>query len=159
MSAPTPSRPAPLYLEDLAVGQRFTSRAFPLDAEQIKNFARDFDPQNFHLDEEAAKDTFFGGLAASGWHTAAITMRLVVESMPLAGGVIGAGGELVWPAPTRASDVLTVEIEVLEITESRSRPDRGSALMRITTRNQQGEIVQRFTPKVILARRGDDPSS
>ena len=153
MSKPAVSHPAPLYLEDLAVGQRFTSRAFPLDAEQIKNFARDFDPQTFHLDPEAAKDTFFAGLAASGWHTAAVTMRLVVECMPLAGGVIGAGGELSWPSPTRASDVLTVEIEVLEITPSRSRPDRGSALMRITTRNQQGEIVQRFTPKVILARR------
>ena len=153
MSAPMPSHPAPLYLEDLAIGQRFTSRAFPLDAEQIKSFARDFDPQTFHLDAEAAKDTFFAGLAASGWHTAAITMRLVVESMPLAGGVIGAGGELVWPRAARASDVLTVEIEVLEITRSRSRPDRGSAMMRMTTRNQQGEIVQRFTPKVILARR------
>ncbi len=153
MPKPDVPQPAPLYLEDLSIGQRFASRAFALDAEQIKSFARDFDPQGFHLDEDAAKDTFFGGLAASGWHTAAITMRLVVESMPLAGGVIGAGGELSWPAPTRPGDVLTVDIEVLEITPSRSRPDRGSAIMRITTHNQRGDIVQRFTPKVLLARR------
>lgn len=97
--------------------------------------------------------TFFAGLAASGWHTAALTMRLVVETLPLAGGVIGAGGELQWPKPTRPGDVLQVEIELLEITPSRSRPDRGSAMMRILTRNQAAEAVQTFTVKVLLQRR------
>lgn len=142
-----------LYLEDLAVGQRFTSSTHTIDAGQIKAFAQDFDPQPFHLDEDAAQATFFVGLAASGWHTAAVTMRLVVETLPLAGGVIGAGGDLQWPKPTRPGDILKVEIEVLEITPSRSRPDRGSAIMRIITRNQFGDAVQTFTVKTLLARR------
>src|SRR6516164_2008095 len=90
-----------VYLEDLTVGAVFTSSEYPLDVEQIREFAQRFDPQPFHLNEETAKDTFFGGLAASGWHTAAITMRLLVESLPFASGVIGAGGEITWPRPTR----------------------------------------------------------
>jgi acyl dehydratase len=142
-----------LFLDDLAVGQRFLSRTHMLTVDEIKTFATAYDPQPFHLDEAAAKDTFFAGLAASGWHTAALTMRLVVESVPLAGGVIGAGGELRWPNPTRPGDILQVESEVLELTPSRSRPDRGSAMMRIMTRNQSGQEVQTFTVKVILARR------
>ena len=93
-----------LYLEDLAVGQRFESRRELVDPEAIKAFAREFDPQPFHLDEEGAKLSLFGGLSASGWHTAALTMRLIVESVPLQGGVIGLGGELSWPRPTRAGD-------------------------------------------------------
>ena len=92
----------------LAVGSVYTSSQHPLDAEQIREFARCFDPQPFHLDEDAARDTFFAGLAASGWHTAAITMKLLVESLPLAGGVVGAGREITWPRPTRAEDVLQV---------------------------------------------------
>ena len=116
----------PLYLDDLQVGQRFTSKTHVVDAAQIKAFARQFDPQPFHLDDDAAKDSLFSGLVASGWHTAAITMRLLVErGLPLAGGVVGAGGELSWPRPTRPGDVLQVESEVLEIIPSRSRPDRG----------------------------------
>jgi len=88
------------YLDDLAVGRRFTSATRVIDAEQIKAFAGQFDPQPFHLDEEKAADTLFGGLAASGWHTAAITMRLLVESgLPLVGGIVGAGGEISWPSP------------------------------------------------------------
>ena len=142
-----------LYLEDLAVGQTFTTRTHQLDPGAIKDFAAEFDPQWFHLDEDAAKESFFGGLAASGWHTAAITMRLVVEAMPLAGGVIGAGGELQWPAPTRASDILQATIEVLELTPSRSRPERGMGVVRITTRNQRDEVVQTFRVKVLLWRR------
>ena len=92
----------PLYLDDLQVGQRFTSKTHVVDAAPIKAFARQFDPQPFHLDDDAAKDSLFSGLVASGWHTAAITMRLLVErGLPLAGGVVGAGGELSWPRPTR----------------------------------------------------------
>lgn len=142
-----------LYLEDLSAGQRFVSRSAEITAADIQAFARHFDPQPFHTDPVAAEATFFGGLAASGWHTAALTMRLVVETLPLAGGVIGAGGELTWPQPTRPGDVLTVEIEVLEVTPSKSRPDRGSAVMRNITRNQQGETLQTFTVKVVMERR------
>lgn len=148
-TAPQGGRPK-LYLEDLTTGQKFISRTHTLDAAQIKSFAADFDPQPFHLDEDAAADSFFGGLAASGWHTAAITMRLVVETLPLAGGVIGAGGELVWSKPTRPSDILQVEIEILSINPSRSRPGRGSAMIGITTRNQNGDVVQTFNVKTLL---------
>jgi acyl dehydratase len=142
-----------LFFEDLSVGQRFESRAQPVEPEAIKAFAREFDPQPFHLDGEAAKATLFGGLAASGWHTAALTMRLIVESVPLEGGVIGSGGELSWPRPTRAGDVLHVVTEVLAVTPSRSRPDRGMITMRSTTYNQNSDAVQIFTPKVVVRRR------
>jgi acyl dehydratase len=142
-----------LYLEDLSVGQRFTTGSHALDEAQVLAFAAQYDPQPFHMDPEAAKGSLFGGLAASGWHTAAITMRLVVDGVKLAGGVIGGSGELAWPRPTRPGDVLTVEVEVLEVTPSRSRPDRGMALMRNTTRNQAGETVQVFTVKVVVGRR------
>lgn len=152
---PVPQTPGhPLYLDDLSVGQKFFSRTHTLDASQIKAFAADYDPQPFHLDEAAAEFTFFAGLAASGWHTASISMRLLVECLPLAGGVIGAGGEIAWPRPARAGDILQVECEVLELIPSRSRPDRGSAMMRMTTRNQQADVLQTFAVKVILLRRG-----
>src|SRR5216683_8414088 len=132
-----------LYLEDLAVGRRFTSATHVIDAAQIKAFAGQFDPQPFHLDDETAKSTLFAGLAASGWHTAAITMRLLVETgLPLAGGIIGAGGEVSWPKPTRPGDTLAVTSEIEEITPSRSRPDRGTLKGRSETRNQRDEIVQ-----------------
>ena len=91
-----------LYLDDLQVGQRFTSKTHRVDEAQIKAFASQFDPQPFHLDENAAKDSLFSGLVASGWHTAAMTMRLLVEGLPLAGGLIGAGGELSWPQADQA---------------------------------------------------------
>ena len=142
-----------LYLDDLHVGQRFTSASHALDEAQILAYAAQFDPQPFHLDHEAALDTLFGGLAASGWHTASITMKLLVASVPIAGGVIGGSGELSWPRPTRPGDVLTVDSEVLEITPSRSRPDRGMATMRSTTRNQTGEAVQVLTAKLVVQRR------
>ena len=143
-----------LYLEDLTVGDRFQSEGHEIDAEQIKAFAVLFDPQPFHTDEEAAKTTFFGGLAASGWHTAAITMRLLVQSgIPLANGIIGSGGTLTWPQPTRPGDVLRVESEVMEITPSRSKPDRGMVQMRCETRNQRGEVLQHFLPKLVVMRR------
>jgi len=140
-----------LYLEDLSVGDRFQSGEHALDAAQIKAFASQFDPQPFHTDEEAAKSTFFGGLAASGWHTAALTMKLLVESgIPLAEGIIGSGGELQWPKPTRPGDVLHVEGEVLDITPSRSRPGRAMVTMRCRTLNQDGDVVQNFTPKLVV---------
>lgn len=142
-----------LYLEDLRVGQTFVSGSLTVDEAEIKAFAARFDPQPFHLDEAAAKDSLFGGLAASGWHTAALTMRLIVGSVPLAGGIVGAGGEIAWPRPTRPGDVLTVHSEVLEVTPSRSRPDRGLATIRSETRNQAGEPVQVSTTKVVVWRR------
>lgn len=143
-----------LYLDDLQVGQTFTSGSLAVDEAAIKAFAGQFDPQPFHLDEEAAKTTFFGGLAASGWHTAALTMRLLVDGgAPIAGGIIGGGGEIAWPRPTRPGDVLTVVSEVLEVTPSRSKPDRGMVTMRNETRNQRGEPVQIFTVKLVVPRR------
>ena len=144
----------PLYFDDIHVGDRFTSSEHALDDAQIKAFAAQFDPQPFHLDEEAAKDTIFGGLAASGWHTAAITMKLMVTSgLRIAGGRVGAGGELQWPRPTRAGDVLHVEIEILEMRPSSSRPDRGMATVRSETKNQRGDVVQVLTSKVVVPRR------
>jgi acyl dehydratase len=144
---------ATLYLEDLRVGQRFVSGTHRIDEEQIGAFAEQFDPQPFHLDAEAAKATFFRGLVASGWHTAAITMRLLVEGgLPIAGGLIGAGGEITWPNPTRPGDVLQVESEVLELRPSRSRPDRGIATIRSETRNQRGGTVQVFVAKLVVPR-------
>jgi acyl dehydratase len=142
-----------LYLDDLQVGQRFISKTHLVDEAQIKAFASQFDPQPFHLDENAARDSLFSGLVASGWHTAAMTMRLLVEGLPLAGGLIGAGGELSWPQPTRPGDILCVESEVQEIIPSRSRPDRGVVLTRVVTRNQRDEVVQILVAKLIVPRR------
>jgi acyl dehydratase len=144
---------SPLYLDDLTVGQRFTSRTETIDAEGIVRFAREFDPQVFHLDAEAAKHTFFKGLVASGWHTASVSMRLFVESTPIAGGLIGAGGEVSWPRPTYPGDTLHIESEVTEIQPSRSRPDRGIVTMRTVTKNQDGEIVQVLQAKIVVPRR------
>lgn len=142
------------YLDDFQVGQRFVTGSHVLDAAQIKAFATQFDPQPFHLDEEAAKNSLFGGLAASGWHTMGITMKLLVESgARIAGGIIGAGGEVSWPRPTRPDDVLTVESHVVEVTPSKSRPDRGMVLLRNETKNQKGETVQVMTAKLVVPRR------
>lgn len=130
------------------------SQSHTVDAGQIVKFAREFDPQPFHLDEAAAKRTMFGGLVASGWHTAALTMRLLIEGgVPIAGGVVGAGGEIKWPKPTRPGDTLRVYSEIVEITPSRSRPDRGIVTIRNETRNQEGDVVQLFMAKLIVPRR------
>jgi acyl dehydratase len=145
---------AALYLEDFSVGQRFTSATHRIDADQIKAFASRFDPQPFHTDEVAAQAGFFGGLAASGWHTAAITMSLLVKSgMPIAGGLIGAGAEIAWPRPVRPGDVLQVESEVLAVTPSRSRPERGMISVKSETRNQNGEVVQLLTSRMLVWRK------
>lgn len=142
------------YLDDLHVGQRFKSATHVLDAAQIKTFAAEFDPQPFHMDEKAGENSLFQGLAASGWHTAAITMRLNVDGgLPIAGGIIGGGGELTWPAPTRAGDILHVENEVLEITPSRSRPDRGRVTVLVRTSNQRGEVVQTLKANLVVPRK------
>src|SRR3989454_4218838 len=153
MDAHNKSALTEFFLEDLSVGQRFCSGSHTIDQAQIKEFAAQFDPQPFHLDGEAAKATLFGGLAASGWHTAAITMKLLVESgLPLAGGIIGSGGEISWPRPTRPGDTLTVFSEVEDATPSRSRPDRGMIRVRNETRNQRGEIVQILIAKLVVPR-------
>jgi acyl dehydratase len=148
----------PLYLEDVQVGQRFLSGTALVEEAEIKAFAERFDPQPFHLDDAAAQETLFAGLAASGWHTAAITMRLHVESgPPFAWGILGAGGEIAWPRPTRPGDVLQVESEVVEVTPSRSRPDRGMVTIRSETRNQRGEVVQTLLAKLVVPRRPVSP--
>ena len=147
-------KPQPLYLEDLHVGQRFTSGTYRVDEDRIKAFAAEFDPQPFHLDAAAAQASIFGGLAASGWHTAAITMRLMVGGgVPFAAGIIGVGGEIAWPRPTRAGDVLRVESEIVEIIPSRSKPNQALVKVRSTTLNQDGEAVQVFTGKVLAFQR------
>jgi len=143
-----------LYLEDLKVGQRFITGRCVISSDAIKDFARQFDPQPFHLSEEGAKDTLFGGLAASGWHTASLTMRLQVQTGPrLAGGVIGASSEISWPKPTRPGDELHVESEILAIRPSQSRPGRGILTIRSDTLNQRGEVVQTMTVNLIAQRR------
>jgi len=144
-----------LYLEDLSVGLRFVGTAtFTVTEEAIKAFAAEYDPQPFHLDDTAARQTLFGGLAASGWHTAALTMKLLVGSGPTLGwGIFGGGGEIAWPRPTRAGDVLHIECAVVEVTPSKSKPDRGMALMRTETRNQDGELAQVTTMKLVVPRR------
>ena len=143
-----------LYFDDLHVGQRFVSAAYQLNAAQIKAFAEQFDPQPFHLDDEAARHTLFQGLAASGWHTAAISMRLMVNGgVPIAGGLVGAGAEISWPKPTRPGAVLHVESEIVELKPSRSRPDRGIVKVRSETRDQLGEIAQVLVATLIVPRR------
>jgi len=124
-----------------------------LDAEQIKRFAAEFDPQPFHLDDEAAAASLFDGLAASGWHTAALTMRMLVESVPLADGLVGAELQLAWPKPTRPGMTLQVFGEVVEIKPSRSRPDMAIVTMRNETRDQDGDVLQLFTVKMPVFKR------
>jgi acyl dehydratase len=145
----TDLQPTRLWLDDLTLGQEFISGEYPLDAEQIIGFAKEFDPQPFHLDPDAAKQTFFGGLAASGWHTMAITMKLLVQSMPLAQGIIGAGGEISWPQPTRPGDVLRVKSRIAKITPSRSRPDRATVLVHCVTMNQDDEHLQELRARLV----------
>lgn len=143
------------YLEDLAAGQKYGSGRLKVEVERVKSFAAEFDPQPFHLDEAAARDTLFRGLAASGWHTAALTMRLLVEGeLRPAGGIIGAGfDELRWPRPVRPGDELRVESEVLEVRPSKSRPEQGLVKLRTTTYNQDGEAVQISVGNLVVQRR------
>jgi acyl dehydratase len=149
------------YLEDFAVGQVFSSGRLRVDKEQIFAFARQFDPQPYHLDEEAARKSVFRGLAASGWHTAALTMRLLVEGeFRPAGGILGVGfDELSWPRPVRPGDELHAKSEVLDVQPSKSRPDRGLIRVRTTTFNQDNETVQIVTGNLLVPRRPTDTQS
>jgi acyl dehydratase len=143
-----------LYLEDLRVGQRFASSVYQLSEQQIKAFAAEFDPQPFHLDNAAAQNSIFRGLAASGWHTAGITMRLLVTGkMRFAAGTIGLGVEIEWPLPVRPGDRLHVESEITEIAPSRTKADRGVVTVRSVTFNQDGAEVQRLISKLLVFRR------
>jgi len=140
-----------IFLEDLVVGQTFSSGRLQIDTESIKHFAAEFDPQPFHLDEQAARQTIFRGLAASGWHTAALTMRLLVASFKPAGGLIGASlDELSWPRPVRPGDELRIEIEILEIRPSKSRPEQGIVKIRVTTLNQVDKAVQIYIANIVV---------
>jgi acyl dehydratase len=148
----------PLHLDDLRLGQRFTSGSITVDEAAIKAFAAQYDPQPFHLDRDAAAGSVFKELVASGWHTAALTMRLLVDGgAPIAGGIIGAAVEIAWPRPVRPGDTLQVESEVVAITPSRSRPDRGTVSLRSETRNQNGETVQVLTSRLLVSRRRAGP--
>jgi acyl dehydratase len=143
------------YFEDYAVGQKYGSaRRRRVETAEIKNFAAEYDPQPFHLDEIAARDSTVGSLAASGWHTAAMTMSLIVgsEFRPV-GGILGFGGELQWLKPVRPGDELHVESEIIELRESRSRPDQGLVKVRVTTLNQHNEAVRTFTPTLLVKKR------
>jgi acyl dehydratase len=142
------------YLDDLYVGQRFTSDTYRMEEADILRFAAEFDPQPFHLDLAAAQSSVFKGLAASGWHTAAVAMRLLVTGgLPLAGGIIGLGGEIAWPKPTRPGDLVHMESEIAEITPSRSNPDRAIVKVRSTMFNQNHEAVYLLTAKLLVSRR------
>jgi acyl dehydratase len=143
-----------LYLDDLHVGQRFASGTYLMEAARIKEFAAEFDPQPFHLDETAAEASVFKGLAASGWHTAAVAMRLLVTGgLPFANGIVGLGGDIAWPRPTRPGDMLSVESEIVEITPSRSKPHQGIVTVRSTMFNQGREAVYVLTAKLLVPRR------
>lgn len=143
-----------LYLEEFFVGQKFSTGEYEMTEQSIKAFALEFDPQSFHLEEAAGQASVFRGLAASGWHTAAVTMRLLVTSgLPFASGLIGLGGEIAWPRPTRPGDILHVESEVVEIRPSRTKPMQGIVVVRSITKNQHGEELQNFTAKILSFRR------
>lgn len=143
------------YLEDFAVGQVFKTGQLRVDKEQIFAFARQFDPQPFHIDEEAARHSPFQGLAASGWHTAALTMRLLVDGeLNPAGGILGVGfDELSWPRAVRPGDELHAKSEIVEVRPSKSRPDRGMIRVRTTTLNQNDETVMIFTGNLLVPKR------
>lgn len=145
------------YFEDLHVGQRFESSSYTVTAAEIREFAFRFDPQPFHTDEDAARHSFFRGLAASGWHTASITMRLLVDGgLPFASGLIGAGAEITWPNATRPGDTLTVYSEIAELRASTSRPDRGWVTVLSETRTNSATVVQTVRPKMLVFRRNHE---
>lgn len=138
-----------LYLEDLNVGDTFSSDTYQVSAEEINTFAEQYDPQVFHLDEQKAKETFFKSLSASGWHTSAITMRLVVDSVPFAHGIIGAGVEVNWPKAVRAGDILKVKATIKEIIHSKSKPNQAVVVVEQHTTNQDDDVVQHTIAKLM----------
>jgi acyl dehydratase len=138
----------------MSVGMKFSSGTYLMEEAEIKEFAAKYDPQPMHLEEAAAQASVFKGLAASGWHTAAVAMRLLITGgLPFAAGAVGLGGEIEWPRPTRPGDVLHVESEIVEIIPSRSKPNQGIVRVRNTTLNQNGEPVQIFTAKILAFKR------
>lgn len=142
------------YFDDLTVGLCLITGSYEMTEEKIIAFAQEYDPQPFHTDPVAAEKSLFGGLVASGWHTAAISMRLLVsEGHIFAGGVIGKGGSVKWVQPVRPGDVLRVECEVVALTASEKNPQRGTASVWIRTRNQRGEVVQEAAAQLLVARR------
>src|SRR6267143_548336 len=142
------------YFDDLTQGDRFKSATYEVTEEQIVSFAREFDPQPFHLDPAVAGQTMFKSLIASGWHTAAITMRLFVQTLNFAEGAIGLGvDELCWPNAVRAGDVLQVETEIVDLRLSRSKPSQGVIRLRNVTSNQRSEVVQTMTASALVLRR------
>src|SRR3954465_11389194 len=145
---------SPLYLEDFAPGQIYTAGPIPVSADAIKAYARRFDPQPFHTDEALARSKFFHGLAAGGWRTASLTMSLVVQALPIAGGVIGGGvDELRWPTPLRPGDELRLEGEIVEVRPSRTKPGQGLVRVRTTTLNREGQAVQTMIANLVVPRR------
>ena len=144
------------YFDDLSSGERLQSGQYIVTEEEIINFAREFDPQPFHLDKAVARQTMFEGLIASGWHTAAITMRLFVQTLNFAEGAIGLGvDELRWPIAVRPGDVLQVETEIVDLRLSQSKPSHGIVRLRNVTTNQRGEIVQTMAASALVLRRSD----
>jgi acyl dehydratase len=138
----------------MSVGMKFSSGTYLMEEAEIKEFAAKYDPQPMHLDEAAAQASVFKGLAASGWHTAAVAMRLLITGgLPFAAGAVGLGGEIEWPRPTRPGDVLHLESEIVEIIPSRSKPNQGIVRVRNTTLTQKGEPVQIFTAKILAFKR------
>ncbi len=148
-----------LYLEEFTPGQRFKSREYELTEESIIEFASAYDPQFFHLNDDQAQNSLFEGLSASGWHVGAVTMRLLTECLPVATGIIGGGVDLRWLTPTRPGDRLQVDVEVAEVTASRSKPDRGTIKVLVNTRNQNQVVRQTFTTRLVVFRRGAIPKA
>ncbi len=142
------------YLEDLNIGDKFRSRDYKITLEEIIEFATKYDPQVFHLDEEKAKDhPIFQGIAASGWHTSSIVMRLWTECFPIADGLIGLEGSMRWPKPTRPNDILHVEVELTDIIPSKSKPDRGIVVYNTQALNQHGDVLLNSSTKILVFRK------
>ena len=143
-----------LYLEDLKVGDQFVSREYELSLEELKQFAGQYDPQVFHTDEENAKNhPIFQGIAASGWQTASIAMRLWTECFPIAKGLIGSESSLRWPKPTRPGNKIHVEVEITAITPSRTKNDRAIVSYVTQTKNQHGDVLYISTTKIVVFKR------
>lgn len=149
------------YFEDFKVGDRFNGGSMEVSQDAIIAYARQFDPQPFHLDPKEAANTMFGELVASGWHTASMTMRMFATSeINIVNGVIGGGVEkLSWPRPVRPGDRLTVRSEVIEVRPSKSKPDRGMMRVRVDTLNQDDAVVQSFVANLVVLRRSADAAS
>ncbi len=143
-----------LYLEDLNIGDRFKSREYEMTLDEVKTFAQQFDPQVFHTDEEKAKaHPIFQGLAASGWHTSAITMRLWTECFPIAHGLIGSESSLRWPKPTRVGDRVHVDVEIVAINPSKTKHDRGLVSYVTQAKNQFDDVLLISTTKIVVFKR------